>query len=162
MILTHYSAAPLTKVRYATQSREYDFRGKPNGLWLSVDQDGDGWRDWCISEGFGLSRLTHVHEVTLAPNAKLLHLSGAAAIDDFSDEYGARPHGMRMRYINWRRVAARYHGIVIAPYVWARRLDGDAFWYYTWDCASGCIWNPKAIASITLREIVEAPNLTQS
>lgn len=38
-----------------------------------------------------------------------------------------------------------------APYQWECRLDRDTFWYYSWDCASACIWNLQAV-----RPLVEA------
>lgn len=50
--------------------------------------------------------------------------------------------------IDWRRVAESYQGIVIAPYVWARRHHLASGWYYAWDCASGCIWDSAAVAAI--------------
>lgn len=31
---------------------------------------------------------------------------------------------------------------------YANRMGFD--WYYTWDVASGCIWNAQAIASVTV------------
>ncbi|QBI98814.1 hypothetical protein SEA_BOBBY_184 [Mycobacterium phage Bobby] len=49
-------------------------------------------------------------------------------------------------WIDWGKVAADYGGIIIAPYQWSRRMDPH--WYYTWDCASGCIWNLEAIESL--------------
>ena len=52
--------------------------------------------------------------------------------------------------IDWRLVAEEWQGIVIAPYLWERRFDSDARWYYSWDCASGCIWDHRAIAAIEL------------
>ena len=27
----------------------------------------------------------------------------------------------------------------------------ELFWYYGWDCASGCIWDPAAVAEIKPR-----------
>ena len=53
----------------------------------------------------------------------------------------------------WPGVAAEgWAGIEIAPYIWARRLDGPARWYYGWDAASGCIWDPTA-AAVELTEV---------
>ena len=52
-------------------------------------------------------------------------------------------------YIDWSSTYKNYDGIVIAPYQWNCRY-GDHIWYYTWDCASGCIWNIDAIEKIEL------------
>jgi len=58
--------------------------------------------------------------------------------------------------INWPAVAEKYDGIIIAPYIWQRRLSDnpDHFWYYGWDCASGCIWNTEVIEEIHTKELV--------
>lgn len=51
--------------------------------------------------------------------------------------------------LDWRAIAAKCDGIIISPYIWARRLNGYSHWYHGWDCASGCIWNPRAIREVT-------------
>jgi hypothetical protein len=45
--------------------------------------------------------------------------------------------------INWKNVAQTYCGIIIA----AECFNGiqKSQWLYTWDCASGRIWNPDAV-----------------
>jgi hypothetical protein len=60
--------------------------------------------------------------------------------------------------IEWRKVAERFDGIIIAPYIWQRRLDLESSWYYSWDCASGCIWNASAVREIVpmYESLVEA------
>lgn len=155
--LLHYNAQPVSLDR----SRVYDQReqrgNKPNGLWLSVSGE-DDWECWCRENGFGIGG--YVHRATLQADANVLWLRTAADIDQFhldwseksywtggtaplSDEY------VRMHWeVNWQNVAQRYDGIMIAPYQWSRRLGGP-FWYYGWDCASGCIWQLDAVASFT-------------
>lgn len=61
---------------------------------------------------------------------------------------------MRKRFQNysiaWEKVEADgFYGIEINPYLWQRRLDGG-MWYYGWDCASGVVWNEKAILDVRL------------
>ena len=165
--LVHYSDAPVLAVHDTPQRPELEAYGKPHGLWVSADDHADNWRDWCLSQEFGLSRLTHVHDVELAPGApggSVLHLDGAADLDRFTREfarsdprYSALGLMERGYFVDWPAVAARWDGIVIAPYVWERRLHKSTGWYYTVDCASGCIWRARAVASITLREVVPAP-----
>ena len=41
-----------------------------------------------------------------------------------------------------------YQGIIIAPYLWTRRHHESTGWYYSWDCASGVIWDARAIAEL--------------
>jgi hypothetical protein len=59
----------------------------------------------------------------------------------------------RMSYIDWPRVAERFDGVIIAPYQWKHRLE--LMWYYGWDCASGCIWNARAVSCFEVAETVE-------
>ena len=88
--------------------------------------------------------------MVLSKEANLLWLSSAADIDSFTAEYGWAPEYINVSriFVRWSRVAAAYQGMVIAPYIWERRLDHGASWYYAWDCASGCIWDARAIAHI--------------
>lgn len=147
----HYSRhpAPITEVYPCRQRPDM----KPRGLWLSVEGDGDGWRDWCeANQPRWVAEWTHIYNVTLAPNANVLLLTSPAEIWDFNKRYScSSPWDSRIFwYIAWDKVSAAYDGIVIAPYQWACRLDEEAPWYYGWDCASGCIWEPRAIASLEL------------
>ena len=154
--LVHYSSKLVRAVDEVAQSTCPDM--KPQGLWVSADDHDQNWRDWCIAAEFGLDRLTHVHDVTLAPDANVLHLRGAHDILAFNSEYCDASKGSFSYFsICWQAVAERYDGIIIAPYVWSMRLDRRAAFYYGWDCASGCIWHPRAVASIVLRELVPVP-----
>lgn len=148
--LTHYSRKPLGKVNSTRQTSEPD--SKPRGLWVSDDApyDGEamGWPHWCEAESFGLDRLVHRHVIKLAAPERLLWLRSVAAIDEFNREF-SEPPTWRYSTIRWDRVAKLYGGLVITPYQWARRLEGPARWYYTWDCASGCIWDASVVASVT-------------
>lgn len=148
--LTHYSARPVTAVYSVGQRPEPDV--KPRGLWLSVDDGAWGWKDWCEAERWGVERLTHAHAVRLDRDARILHLSGAEDIDAFTRNYERRPGwGPSFRMIGWSAVARDYQGIVIAPYIYERRLCERTRWYYGWDCASGCIWDAGAVEMISLR-----------
>lgn len=156
MILEHYAARPVSgPLRSVTQSPEIMSYRKPNGFWVSVKGE-DDWPNWCRSEEFGLDKLVVCHRVELAPSANILHLPSVAAIDDFTAEYlrpGPVPY---LDGIAWPLVARAYDGIIIAPYQWERRLGLSTNWYYGWDCASGCIWNADAVASVTPQTVEPA------
>ena len=143
-MLTHYSETPVLRVRHA---RRQEVAPKPRGLWLSVDGK-DDWAEWCAAESYPIGRIAH--DVELAVGHNVAWLSGDDDIDRFHARYCMRPYpNMYYWYIDWRTVARDFDGIIIAPYCWGRRLQGAASdWYYGWDCASGCIWYPRAIASI--------------
>lgn len=140
--LLHFSVKPLTAVRDTTQDETPG--PKPSGLWVSV---GTAWPEWCLAEEFGVDRLVSVNRIVLAPNANILRLASPRDLDDFTGAYSTDARDSVSRYsIAWDRVAARYDGILIAPYVWERRMA--LLWYYGWDCASGCLWNARAVSSI--------------
>jgi hypothetical protein len=160
MRLVHYADGPVSEVRSVEQSRELMM--KPSGLWVSDDDCEDNWRAWCEDEGFRPDRLTHVHDVTLVPNANVLILRSAGDIDAFSREAWPQfevqslPDALFRPWVRpWDRIAQKYGGLIITPYIWERRLSYylsiRTDWYYGWDCASGCIWDPTVIASISLR-----------
>jgi len=129
---------------------------KPLGLWVSVAGE-DDWPSWCREEEFCLSSLEHLSVVTLADDANILMVSSPELLDEFHAEYAVDDDFLRgrpwasdeKRYwaVDWPKVAEKYDGIIIAPYHWSRRLDGP-MWFYGWDCASGCIWNLDAVASV--------------
>ena len=156
MKLLHYSDKPIVgEIKLpAGPRRSVDY--KPRGLWVSVEGEYD-WKWWCEAEGFRLDQLGVVQEVTLAPTANILHLHSSEELDSFTAKYGEELYpgqhsSSLIKGINWRKVALDYQGIIIAPYIWARRMD--LMWYYGWDCASGCIWDVKAIASIVVQSSV--------
>ena len=136
--LIHYGRAPITEPIRPT-GRGY---AKPTGFWFSVEGK-DDWPSWCIAEDWHTADLACAHVLALSPTARICWIKGAAMLDAFDREYG---RDNRNREIQWERVAAKFDGIVIAPYLWSRRLIVD--WYYGWDCASGCIWNVQAIAGL--------------
>lgn len=155
--LLHYSRTPFTGPA-RSRVRELRTNMKPHGLWLSVAGE-DDWKTWCEGENFALDCLACVSEIELHPRAKILRIADAAGIDALTQDYGRELlPGTALAYkgvIDWRALAQHYDGIIIAPYVWSRRLDMDATWYCGWDCASGCIWRPRAIAEIRMIETAD-------
>lgn len=152
--LTHYAYRRVAAIESLGQGSEPAF--KPNGLWVSVEEGGNGWAEYCRANDYGADRLAVVHDIVLAPDANLLTLTDPDGFDAFEKRYGTAfhrtPRPDYVHAIRWAEVAASHQGIVIAPYLWCRRLDGG-LWYYGWDCASGCIWDASAISSIAARQI---------
>lgn len=156
MILKHFSEK---RVRSVTSHPTSQVPGmKPIGFWVSV---GDEWKEWCEGEHFGIDRLVFEHNVTLKPKARIKYIKSAKELDDFQEKYMAdheinhhQPSsgGYMVHYIDWAKVQRRYDGIIIAPYLWERRLHINSMWYYGWDCASGCIWNKRAIDKIEVAD----------
>jgi hypothetical protein len=135
-IYSHWSNKPLILDVNRTYMKRSNF--KPVGLWFDVDGD---WQRWCESENFNLDRFSSRNILSI-DESEVLQLRHAGEIDDFTCEYEVVD--VRRSYhreIDWQRVAQDYRGIVIAPYCWERRMTEHTFWYYGWDCASGCVWD---------------------
>ena len=134
--LVHFSARPLLAVRDASPCEPGAF--KPNGLWISV---GESWLEWCVRESHGLERLRFATPVEIGEAVNVLQLRTAQEIRAFDEKYGYKEQ--YRSEIAWGLVMQEYDGIIIAPYQWSCRYD--LFWYYVWDCASGCILSASAV-----------------
>ena len=130
--LIHYTAQPFElEQRCVEQEDPQTFALKPVGLWVSVD---DAWHVAALKM-FGDDELQYASLVALASDANVLRLKTVREIDDFTEQYAiiADEHfDFLSRTIDWRRVAAEYQGIIIAPYQFERRLTQHTFWYYGW------------------------------
>jgi hypothetical protein len=119
---------------------------KPRGLWYAC---GDEWLQWTASnapERFAGYR--HLYRLMLDP-ARMLRIKdeeGLRALDRESGvDVGENPR-LRLRMVDWQRVAARRSGIEICP--WIYTLRDEIEWYAPWDVAGGCIWDADAIRGI--------------
>jgi hypothetical protein len=137
MKLTHHSQHPLVFDPKRIYGDSRMPLCKPAGFWLSVDDD---WRRWCSENG----RFDEMAEFKLASDANVLIIDSVRSLDLFSTAY--KRFDRYIVGIDWRLVRVRYQGIIIAPYQWERRMSLD--WYYPWDCASGCIWDLRAIKQV--------------
>ena len=132
------------------RTRRQEVEYKPIGLWYSVDGD---WERWCEVEKTDWLEGQNVHEVMLG-REKMLYVRTVEEIDAFHARYKAKKACYYL--IDWSPVALEYDGIEIAPYQWERRHDKKRLWYYTWDCASGCIWRPRGV---TVKLIGKVPKV---
>lgn len=171
--LYHYSLEPFEfdrTVEYPPDTHGY---AKPVGFWVSVGRD---WERWCRDEEFRLAHLEHVQQVTLVKKPNVLWIGSAPDLVSFTDRYAYDPEWViewrkkdranrdmfKGHYIDWAAVGESYNGLIIAPYLWSMRLYDGVFWYYGWDCASGCIWNLDVIErleSVALPPYDEAEGL---
>lgn len=161
MKFIHYGKKPLTKVR-SVKNLGYGAgrTDKPMGLWFSAGDGEDGWRAWCEGEQWGLDGFDHATEIVFRDSAKLLRISSTKELDAFTEANGFDCDYMpkHLSYgkgygIRWPEIAKAHDAIVIAPYLWERRLFHGAHWYYSWDCASGCVWNARAVAELRPLEV---------
>lgn len=158
--LVHYASHPVQFDRSMVYVQPPHFH-KPHGLWVSVVGE-DDWAAWVRQERDNQSALRYGYRVEVNPGADILWITTPQGIDDFhtaysyQDELCARlgddpflpDRFVRAQWpIDWPKVTARHDGLVIAPYQWSRRMHGP-HWYYSWDCASGCIWNTAAVVCL--------------
>jgi len=128
---------------------------KPSGVWYGC---GDAWLKWLareMPEWFG--RVNYVYELEIY-DAFMKVITNAEQFKSFEHEFWTRaPHQERAEHggpidgiyqsIDWPLLAdIDWDGIEICPYLQEFRMS-KSYWYYPWDVASGCIWNPEALVS---------------
>lgn len=139
---------------------------KPKGLWYGF---GDSWVYFMVTEGLkdraDLSNYTYEVE----PSANILSISTEQEMSSFTAKFGFPGETYGEYGINWEKVASSYSGIEITPYQGGIRgsfVDGAGWaqrfaWYYPWDVASGCIWDPNGIKSMTLIHKKNSENINK-
>lgn len=150
MKLIHFSKEPLISV----YSRPHQPHGcgafKTPGLWVSDEDSGYGWRQWCVDNDFSEVAsnfpLIHQTEIILADDVNILRIDSIEGIDRFTSNFVKQADRRIEVDVDWEAVRALYQGVIISPYQWNRRLD--VMWYYGWDCASGVIWDAAAIKEL--------------
>ena len=155
MKLGHYSSNLIDELEAKSQENPR-VMFKPRGLWFEVEGEQD-WREWTNAENSGDINNQFHYRLSLAPGTKMLHIRSVGELDDFHKDFKSTdtPYpGADYEMIDWLKVADIWDGIVIAPYQWSRRLSNDpcSRWYYAWDCASGCLWNPNGSTIELLEE----------
>jgi hypothetical protein len=119
---------------------------KPMGYWYDCNKE---WISYISSEM--PNRVgDYIYEVYLNKGS-MLTLDTGEEVLRFSEEYGMIPDYLKgittgAEYIDWARVSQSYTGIEICPYQSGLRMDRRTNWYYTWDLASGCVWNPVGMS----------------
>ena len=138
------SSAPWTAFKPALQVKPEYALQKPKGLWYGC---GDSWIEWVkIEMPEKLEKANYLYEVKLGE--EIIQISSDDEFDNFQSEFGFGS-GWRGPAINWKEIQEQeYNGIEICPYNWERRMKSD--WYYPWDVASGCIWDPSGVSDIIL------------
>jgi len=135
-IRIHLSKSPI----YKLERRHYIQKStdKPDGFWYGF---GDKWIDWAEVAGPEYMG-EYVYEVD-TNGSKILQIKNYSEITEFTKEYKSNEQIVPgiIFSIDWSRIELKYDGIEINPYIGKIRHDHKTLWYYTWDIASGCIWN---------------------
>lgn len=114
---------------------------KPKGLWYACGNEWLSWLTYEMPEWIG----NYVYSIDVNEGS-ILNIRSYDQLIEFDKNYGVKTEWSS--HIDWEKVANRYDGIEICPYIYEARYSLD--WYYGWDVASGCIWNPSAVQSIKL------------
>ena len=136
--------------------QEKDGAHKPNGVWYGC---GDSWLKWIsMNMTSRLDKVNYVYELELDQEF-VLTITNAKEFKTFEWEYwGAAPWQKRGGWsdsgppdgqyerIDFNLLAGQYDGIEICPYLPEFRMS-TSNWYYSWDVASGCLWNSEALVS---------------
>ncbi len=132
LILAHQRIDGFDMSRIRPQERRY----KPRGLWYACGLE---WLEWCSSEQPDWIG-SWVYAVELNPR-HIFYIDTEAKLDAFAAEYTLG------RELDWPRVAQEYAGVEFCPYFWDKRYELN--WYSMLDVASGCVWAPHGVRSIT-------------
>lgn len=109
---------------------------KPTGLWYAFGWE---WVEWCRAEDFAVERIQHAYRIVL-DGRRVLSLRSQNEVLQFADRY--RALGSRS-FIDWPKLREDYAAVEIPSYFWDLRFSMT--WYYAWDVASGCVWDPTVI-----------------
>ena len=145
------SPEPFSNLQNIQQKKPAHAMDKPKGLWYGC---GDSWIEWVRGEmPHWLEKANYLYEIKLGE--KIIQISNDDEFNNFQSEFGFTPSTkFPSTAIDWGMVQAQdYHGVEICPYQGQRRMNldtGETGWYYTWDVASGCIWNSAGISDIIL------------
>lgn len=141
---TVMTRAPLSQITSADAvNPETNSIGKPGGFWFGV---GSEWVDWTKDE-MPEWKGDNLYSVEV-DESECLVIESEFDFRDFSRTYGTRD-GM----IDWERVSKDHKGIIVRQYFPKYRMNPQYRWYYSWDIASGCVWDASAIKQVEQQSI---------
>lgn len=162
----HTSSEPIESAKdVAIEGKLFGF--KPRGFWYSC---GDSWIEWMSWEmPDWLNSVKYLYELDIDYSKMLvIDTEEKLILFDKMQQDRTKRHNDVNSYtdkmggfwgIDWKPIMQNYYGIEICPYQSSQRHSIN--WYYTWDVASGCIWNAKAIKSVKLADTVDS-EMTQN
>ncbi len=133
--------------RVPPKGNSYNLMVKPCGMWISDEKSDFGWKDWCEGEQFNIDALKYKTRIII-DTKDVLVLDTPEKLIDFNQKWCSSQVSLYERFPKWKELKKIYKGIIISPYQWDFRLNHDFFWYYGWDCASGCIWDLSCVKKV--------------
>ena len=162
--------------------KKYKYTGsdciKPRGFWYAC---GSGWYDAGVNAethkylySVKLKRSILTKDLSEIKKGKVLQITKQDEMRAFDKKYGKNVISKDIYFdnyllINWKQVKKDFAGIEICPHqiksrfgVNGETVDNDImFWYYSWDVASGCIWDLNAIDAIELKHTLTKEEINQ-
>jgi hypothetical protein len=135
--LYHFSGKKINFDPNRKYTEEEDNGFKPHGLWVSDESD-FGWAKWCDGENWNLEGFKYGVRVDISDFSNILIITNPDDLRSFDKKYRRKLYSC-FDVIDWTNVKKIYGGIIITPYIYSCRFEPR--WYYSWDCASGCIWD---------------------
>lgn len=141
--LVHYGSEEFALSKFSPIA---NYAHKPKGgLWASPVDSKHSWKDWCIGEQFGLSRLDISFEFIFDGNAFVID-----GIKDCEKLMMAEVMP-NYRVIDFERMSQSYDAIYMTA-----RGEGDTrysdYHLYGWDCESVLVMNPNVIIPCPVRD----------
>lgn len=136
---------------------------KPDGLWYAKDNE---WKDWAkknLKRKYKYHYKISIYLTTLdkPDKTKILKIYTMNELIKFTIKFGKKKSSPISDFIliDWKKVAKKFGGIEIKilKYIDISEIDKyfkteqtSLMWNYSFDIASGCIWNMKSIRDISL------------
>jgi hypothetical protein len=125
----HVSKKPITRLLGTAQRVSF----KPKGLWYDCDKAWTWWVGHNMPQwGRGMN---YIYLVKIN-KGRMFNINSESELLKFHERFSTDDGEM----VDWTAVAKHADGIEICPYQHSQRMSLD--WYYGWDLASGCVWNP--------------------
>lgn len=118
---------------------------KPSGLWYSCGWD---WLDWMIRNmpAWAIAA-KRCYKMTLRMD-KMLTVADGKQLLAFTRAFGGRP-SYRGPVPDWAPVSKRFWGFEMCPFLHEFSHSREVGWIRGWDVSSGCVWDERAILTVT-------------
>ena len=124
---------------------------KPDGVWYACGSEWLTWTFYEMESWLG----DYIYRLDI-DKSNFIMIRNEKMLFDFTEGYALNNAGygvVKNNTIDWPLVAkAGYQGIQICPYLSMARMSSKAGWYYTWDVASGCVWDTSCIKNVSIIE----------
>jgi hypothetical protein len=133
-------------------------RDKPSGLWISYPNIDDSWTGFCLRVRELNERIdpkfNTIYRVSIKEE-QILFIDTIKQLEEFHNKYTVMVSTFLLNHkVRWKLLVHQWSGIFIQymyPFLESCKNpvhQAILSWYGSWDCASGCIWNGRAIHNV--------------